>query len=250
MNRGDLKNYVSVLTKISNLMVREKYQFHLCWIWFLFLLETRFLIQNLSRLSIWRAIIVEASFTLKNDDFQIPITSPIQVISSMERKKGITSRSSVTRIHGITTVSCRDSLICSALFSSNMLANPAIDCEREEIECCMINREGWQPRDACSFSPSPLFRRPFSLAFLVWRRVVRTGRPHRDPVDPLERIMEASREKKHGYCALLANQKTSPTKISRNFSPPFCSAHLVISIQAVSPSESRCFRETRVWTMD
>ena len=105
----------------------------------------------------------------------------------MGGKEGITSRNSVdTNPRNYWTVSCKGLLICSALFSSNMLANPAIDCEREEIERCMINREGWQPRDACSFSPSPLFW-PFPLAFLARRRVVRTGRPHRDPVDPLER---------------------------------------------------------------
>lgn len=134
-------------------------------------------------------------------------------------------------MQGITTVSCRGLLICSVVFSSSVLANPAIDYKREEIEWCMINRESWQPCDACFFSLSPFSVGLFLLLF-SWRRVVvHTGRPHRDSMDPRNALWK-HRGKKHSYCALLANQKTSPTKISRNpLPPPFCSAHLVILVE-------------------
>lgn len=145
-------------------------------------------------------------------------------------------------MQGITTVSCRGLLICSVVFSSSVLANPAIDYKREEIEWCMINRESWQPCDACFFSLSPFSVGLFLLLF-SWRRVVvHTGRPHRDSMDPRNALWK-HRGKKHSYCALLANQKTSPTKISRNPLPPILlRPSRYFGWEAASPLELRYIR--------
>lgn len=123
-------------------------------------------------------------------------------------------------------------LVCSVRFSASLPANPAIDYAREEIEWCMINRDGWQPRDACFSSPFPA---AFSSRF-PWPREEgwsATAVPIETPWTPWNALWR-HRGKKPPLFYSPGQPKNFANQNLPKFSPPFCSAHLVIPIQPAS----------------